>query len=131
MKNKTLSNRFWLFLLGGVLLISLAVSAYFFLREGSGSEAVIVLDGQEIQRIDLSKVKEPYTFPLTGVSGLTNTVEVAPGKVRIQSANCPDQTCVHQGWIESSAGLLVCLPNSLVIGVSEGDGSALIDGVVG
>lgn len=131
MKNKTLSNRFWIFLLGGILLISLAAAAYFFLREGSGSEAVVVLDGQEIQRIDLSKVEEPYTFPVTGRSGHTNVVEVAPGKVRIQSADCPDQTCVHQGWIESSAGLLVCLPNSLVIGVSEGDGSSLIDGVVG
>ena len=57
-------------------------------------------------------------------------VELAPGRVRMYSANCPDQVCVHQGWVSDGAAPLVCLPNGLVIQL-EGGGEDAPDTVVG
>jgi hypothetical protein len=37
----------------------------------------------------------------------------------IVSASCPDQICVHQGFISTSLLPITCLPNRLVIRVRE------------
>ena len=34
-------------------------------------------------------------------------------------AECPDQTCVHMGWLDSGAMPIVCLPNHLSIEYAE------------
>ena len=36
------------------------------------------------------------------------------GRARVLASSCPDQTCVHMGWLASAAPI-VCLPNHLVI----------------
>ena len=52
-------------------------------------------------------------------AGATNTVCVRPGSIAIVSASCPDQICVHQGFISTSLLPITCLPNRLVIRVRE------------
>ena len=74
-----------------------------------GRTAVIYKDGEEIARVDLSRVTESYTIPLDG-----NVILVEPGSIRMQSADCPDQICVHQGALHD-AGRIVCLPNRVLI----------------
>ena len=71
--------------------------------------AVIYRDGEEVERVDLSRVTQSYTIPLEG-----NTILVQPGQICMRSANCPDQLCVRQGTIHSF-GRIVCLPNRVVI----------------
>lgn len=128
---KTLSNRFWLILLG-VIVAGSALAAWLLLaRVPTGSIAAIYLDGELVERIDLAAVTESYTRTYTGKSGITDVVEVARGKIRVKEADCPDQVCVHQGWIETGVVPVVCLPNALVIQIEDGSAEPEIDGAVG
>ena len=128
---KTLSNRFWLILLG-VIVAGSALAAWLLLsRVSTGSIAAIYLDGELVERIDLAAVTESYTRTYTGKSGITDVVEVARGKIRVKEADCPDQVCVHQGWIETGVVPVVCLPNALVIQIEDGSAEPAIDGAVG
>jgi hypothetical protein len=40
-------------------------------------------------------------------------IEIENGRVRVKESNCRNQICVREGWI--SRGVIVCLPNKLVI----------------
>jgi hypothetical protein len=79
-----------------------------------GTVAEITLDGEVVRQIDLSRVTEADTFTVEGPAG-TNTIQVEPGRIRVEQADCPDQICVHQGWIDDGVVPIVCLPNRLVI----------------
>jgi len=123
---KGISSKTWLCILGAVMALCAAAAAVVFLRAPKGSVAVVSLDGEEIHRVDLSAVTEGYELPVTGSSDITDVVEVAPGKIRVRQADCPDQVCVRQGWIETGIAPIVCLPNKLVIQIED---AGEIDGV--
>ncbi len=135
---KTLSNKFWLILLGVILALCLAFTGYVYWRGTQvpevppikGPVAVIYLDGRITDAVDLGNVEENYTKTYEGQSGNTNTVEFAPGRVRVQSATCPDRVCMGQGWIKEGDILpIACLPNSLIIEiVSQSDLEPEVDG---
>lgn len=76
-------------------------------------------NGELLQTIRLDTVIGEYTFEVSGDAGATNTVCVRPGSIAIVSASCPDQICVHQGFISTSLLPITCLPNRLVIRVRE------------
>lgn len=42
-------------------------------------------------------------------------IETAPNRIRILHADCPNQACVHMGWIRYPGQLIVCVPNRFVI----------------
>lgn len=90
-------------------LIVCCVLSIILIKNIGGRTAVIYKDGQEIARVDLSRVTESYTIPLDG-----NVILVEPGSIRMQSADCPDQICVHQGVLHD-AGRIVCVPNRVLI----------------
>lgn len=116
---KMKSNRFWLMLLGGLLLISAVVGWMFAGKDGK--TAVVTLDGIVLAEIDLSKVETSYTIEAEGK--YHNTIEFDRGRVRVSYADCPDQVCVDTGWIEDGTVPIVCLPNRLVIEITgEEDG---------
>ena len=83
-------------------------------RFPQGRIAVIYTDGEVYDTIDLSAVRESYTISLPG-----NTILVEPGRISMQSADCPDQICVHQGTIRG-AGQITCLPNRVQIVIRPG-----------
>lgn len=118
MKKKR-STRFWAVLLAAVAALSGGAALFFYARTAAGTTAGVYLDGALLRRIDLAAVTEAYTFDVTGESGITDTVEVSPGKIRVRKATCPDQVCVRQGWIGTSAAPIVCLPNGLVIQIED------------
>jgi len=105
-KNTTLADRILFF-----FLIFLSIAGIFVSREAlsQGSDVIVEVDG-----------KPAYTLPLNvnkllsvgGPYGPT-LVEIEKGKVRIRESHCRNQICVREGWI--SRGVIVCLPNKLVI----------------
>lgn len=76
-------------------------------------------NGELFQTIRLDTVIGEYTFEVTGENGAANTVCVRQGSIAIVDASCPDQICVHQGFISTSLLPITCLPNRLVIRVRE------------
>lgn len=109
----------WIGVFAAVLL--LCAAAYFFLSGmETGPVAVITVDGEVYERIDLSKVKESYDIEIDTPFG-HNTVHVVPGGISISEADCPDGVCVRQGLMTKGGIPIVCLPHRLIISM-EGSG---------
>ena len=102
--------------------------------DGYALYADLYQNGKLLQTIRLDTVIGEYTFDVPGENDATNTVCVRPGSIAIVSASCPDQICVHQGFISTSLLPITCLPNRLVIRVrveaATSDNTTLVpDGV--
>lgn len=110
-----IKTKTWILIFILVLLVCTAVTVMLYTGAPEASVAEIYQDGQLIKTIDLNQVKEPYSFVIEDESGGSNTVLVEPGRICISEADCPDQICVHQGWLKDSAAPIVCLPHRLVI----------------
>ena len=106
-------TRFWVGVLAAAALLS--VGAILLLGRWSG--------GGHMARIYQDGVFAPLTFTVE-FQGRTNTITAQPGRIRVESADCPDQVCVDQGWISDGTVPVVCLPNRLVIQI-EGGGDGL------
>lgn len=115
MSNKT---RNWIIVFAAVIIMGLML--YFVLGSFGGTIAVISVDGEEYDRIDLSKVKESYDFEIATQYG-RNTVHVEPGGISVTQADCPDLICVHQGKITGGGIPIVCMPHRLVIQIEGGN----------
>ncbi|GCF94590.1 hypothetical protein NRIC_24810 [Enterococcus florum] len=101
-----------LVILTGLMII--AVIPWLIVGRTPVHSAVLRVDGQEIQQFTLAE-GEQYTYTYRAEDGDTNVIEIKDQRIRIRSASCPDQRCVHQGWIEQSGETIVCLPHKLVI----------------
>ena len=111
-------------ILAALILILAGSAAFLLLRPKSGGYvARISLDGQVVEEIDLSRVEAPYTLTIDGPGGFSNTITVEKGRICVSKAGCPDQICVHQGYISDGTTPIVCLPNKLIIEIiGGGDG---------
>ena len=121
------SNRFWIFILGFILLASLIITVM--LRRGPASDALVYLDGELIESLDLSSVTVPYSFTIESEAGI-NVIAVEKGRIRVSDADCPDGSCIRQGWISGGATPIVCLPHKLVIEL-ENSAPPEVDAVAG
>lgn len=111
-------------ILAALILILAGSAAFLLLRPKNGGHvARISLDGQVVEEIDLSRVEAPYTLTIDGPGGFSNTITVEKGRICVSKAGCPDQICVHQGYISDGTTPIVCLPNKLIIEIiGGGDG---------
>ena len=110
-------------LAGGLLLAVLACAGFLLWQRAHaqvGVTAEIYQNGELVETIRLDQVTEAYTILVEGEDGAENLVEAAPGRIRMKSADCPDQVCVHQGWISDSTVPIVCLPHQVIIEVTGG-----------
>lgn len=83
-----------------------------------GPIAVVYQYDMPVDAVDLGTVTESYTKEYPNLDGGSNTVEYAPGDVRVIEATCPDHVCIGQGWLIENMGSILpiaCLPNSLMI----------------
>lgn len=90
---------------------------------GDGAGLARVTDGDgTVHELPLDEDAE-----LTVTTSLgTNVIEVRDARVRVRAADCPNQDCVNQGWIDASGEQIVCLPHRLYVEV-EGARTADVD----
>ena len=69
----------------------------------SGSEVVVLRDGNEIGRYSLS----------------ADNIITSGGTVKVTDADCPDQLCVRQRSISKNGESIICLPHKLVITIDS------------
>ena len=102
------------------LLFAAALAFVIFIVAGKDGESVsVILNGEEIATYPLSD-DISVNIPSDGDS--FNLLRIENGEAYIESADCPDQICVHHRKIKRSGESIVCLPNKLVIKViGEGD----------
>ena len=118
---KMKSKHIFILLLAAALLCA---GGFLLIRNAdTGSVAVIRVDGQVRDRIDLSKVEESYEISIDTEYG-HNTVLVEPGAISVIDADCPDHACIRQGKLTGGGLSIICMPHRLVVKI-EGSG---IDG---
>ena len=98
------------------------------LTRSHGRQVEILQDGKILYTLDLAQA-EDQTFTVT-YGGRTNEIEIRDHQIRVKAADCPDQICVHQGWIETGVTPIVCLPNSLSIQITDAPDPG-VDSIVG
>ena len=110
-------------LLGALLLVVGISAAAVFFGVSGGTTAVISKDGRILHEIRLDTLKGTSTFHIVGENGEENVVRAEHGRVCMESASCPDQVCVDQGYIDNGALPIVCLPNKVIITIEGGEDS--------
>ena len=112
----------------GILLVA-ALALFFLMRArqdrdtGTGAQAVVTVDGQEVGRYPLRK---SGTFPLNGGS---NILVVENGEAWVSDADCPDKVCMGMGKISRNGEFIACLPNRLRIVVEGAAEQSPVDGM--
>ena len=88
-------------------------------RGGDDLRVVIEVDGEVCYEAPLKD--GTGIFPISTPNGGENRVHIQEDLVFMDSANCPDQTCVKQGVIRDSTVPIVCLPHKVIVRIEGGD----------
>ncbi len=114
-----------------VLIIAVAtvigLALLFVAKSGNGNPtAVITVNGEEIQRIDLNRAKD-------GVFALETspkvTLEIKNSEIRFVNSQCPDKTCEKSGFLSEVGDTAACVPAKTVVTVIGDAESSDIDAV--
>lgn len=92
-----------------------------YLSKSDSLTAVVLKDGQEIERIDLSQVTEEYEMDLDCTPKAIITI--GPNYVFYSYAECPDKLCVNTGKLTHAGDTAACIPSKTLV-VLEGNKSA-------
>ena len=96
------------------ILLSALGLFYLFRPDGGAACATISVDGQTVHQIQL---------PSDKTVSLENGVVIRFDGMNacIESSDCPDHTCVNNGWLTQSGQSSICLPNRTVLKLDGGD----------
>ena len=114
---------------GDIAVIALIIiaAAFFLLWSNSKSEAVqavITVDGEVIETVNLSDIREKITIIPATTPKVVITAE--NGKIRFESAECEDKLCIACGDLNKHGDTAVCLPSKTVITVTGSDVDAVV-----
>lgn len=97
-------------LVGITLLLSFALFKSSF-DHRNGQWAEVYVNNHLSQQISLAV---PKLYPQNKM-----ILEVKDGQIRVKSSDCPEQICVHTGWISKKGQILVCAPNHVLIEITH------------
>lgn len=117
MKTPALKSRF---IVIGIIVLLVLVSIGFLVYQQlvpkeQAMSAVVSISGTDVFTIDLSKNVEPYDIDLDELYGIKVVLEVKDHQVHFKSSDCPDQICVHSGWLWRDMDIAVCMPNQVSV----------------
>jgi len=102
-----------------VVTLSALAAAMFYLLPGllglGGTEVEILSGDRPLARLS---VNQDRTFEASGPLGKT-TIRIQEGRARIVSSPCPNKTCIMMGDVGKEGGVIVCLPNEVVVRVGK------------
>ncbi|MCF6255105.1 MAG: NusG domain II-containing protein [Gammaproteobacteria bacterium] len=102
-------------LLAATLLVSLYMM--FWQADGHGAEAVVLVNGKRWARLDLFQNQD---LDVPGPLGHSH-IQVRDGQVRFVNSPCPNQLCVHTGWLSQGGEVSICLPNKVSLQILGSD----------
>lgn len=111
-----MSKQDWLILAVVLLLSFFCWLAFSLGGSQNAASATIMQNGETITTVMLDHHE---ILTIEGDLG-TSTIEIAPNRIRMQEAPCPDHTCVKTGWIYHSGQIIACVPNRIIIRI-QGD----------
>ncbi len=99
----------------GVVVLVLAFAGFAINHFMPAGNVVITIDNKEYDTISL---KENERLVIENEYG-ENVIIIKDEQVFVESANCPDKTCVKQGKIMKTGQSIVCLPHRLTVTISD------------
>ena len=112
-----MKNRKLLIFAAIIFLVSVCLSVII-LRHSDRQTIEIVQDGTVLYTFDLSHTDD-REIRISSPDGGSNLVRIKDGTVCISEADCPDQTCVRMGTLQSDHLPIVCLPHKLIVRFTE------------
>ena len=110
--------------IGLVLLLAACLAAFLLWQNGeTGTYAEVEVDGVCVARLPLTKDTE-YSVPTDG--GI-NVLVIRDGSIFMQTADCPDKTCVSSRAISRTGETIVCLPHRIVVTVKNAKQNGLLE----
>lgn len=82
----------------------------------NGVRVLVFQDGALLHEYALH---ENRTETIPAPHGGSNTLHIENGFVYVTDATCPDKICEHSGKISLPGEIIACLPNLLLIQISE------------
>ena len=104
-----MKTKYWILLIGGILLLCAGLSLLLFSHE-QAELADVYSDGTLLYTLDLRINQEKTVESVYG----TNVITVKDGAVAVTYADCPDGYCKKRGFCDGGTEI-VCLPNRLII----------------
>lgn len=103
-----------------IAVLFLTSLSFIFLKgDVSCRYAYIYQNNTLIKTIDIDNIENSYTFTISNENGGFNTIVIKDGSIGITDASCPDSLCKNMGFINTDAMPITCLPNHLVIKLSD------------
>ncbi len=105
-----------------VILVILVVAAVFWLYQSQNAdrlEATVTVNGNIVETIDLSAVKEKRIIELDTDPKVVIAAE--NGEIYFESADCEDKLCINCGKLSRKGDTAVCLPAKTIVTVSGSD----------
>lgn len=113
--------------IAAVACVGLVATRLMGANTNADTATVVIRDGeQNVYELPLS---QNTTKSVTTDLG-TNLIEIKDGRVHVEEADCPNQDCVHQGWIDAAGEQIVCLPHKLTVDIVDASAETTYD-VVG
>ncbi len=107
----------WILVIGILCATILFSMGRFFVGRQEAGSVVVKVNGV---------VKATYTLSEDTEVEIDNknVFTISDGQVKMVSATCPDQHCVHQKAISKNRESIICLPNKVVIEIQSKQQSA-------
>ena len=93
-----------------VILLGLVLVVYLFKTLWHVEHAAKLQIRQGDKVFATLSLDQDRSIDVAGPLGITHIV-IAQGKARFVSSPCPNQYCVHQGWLSHTGQAAICLPN--------------------
>lgn len=101
-----------------LILLLFAAGLYFFNKASVKTLTATVKNGEGEVLLTFN-LNEDNCYSLIGKQGEFN-IEVKDGQCRAYDVDCPNQICVHTGWIGLNNPVpIICLPNNIVVTIDE------------
>lgn len=97
----------WLVIIGGILAVIFMFQQFW--SNEQASKLKIRQGDKVIGTYDLNQTRELHIHGPLGES----IIAISNGQARFKQSPCPNQYCVHQGWLSHAGQVAICLPNQI------------------
>lgn len=117
-------KKHWLDLALYLFVIAVAVTGLcllpVFFSSGDAHILNVNVDGKIVKTIDLAQQKEEEHFDVEGTAGPV-TIGVKPNAAAILASPCPEQYCVHMGWVSDGRPIVCAYSHVALLFEANGD----------
>ena len=115
--SKKVNTAAWAIISGiAIILLGWLLHPFFFHAENL--TATIWVHNQKYQTIRLKETTD-MLISLREDTGVDIVVEIKEHQIRFSHSDCPDQICVHAGFLKNETDSAICMPNQTAIFISN------------